>query len=298
MAATDIVFRAGFVAIVGRPNVGKSTLLNQLVGQKISITSRKAQTTRHRITGILTRPHEQFVFVDTPGFQTRHGGALNRALNRAVTGSLQEVDVVLLVIEAAHFDERDRKLLELLPSNRPVLLVINKIDRLQDKAMLLPFIARMAEEHDFAAVVPVSAERGTQLDAVLEETAKHLPEGPLLFDPDEITDRSERFLAAELIREKAFRLLGEEIPYGVSVVIDSFEEERQLRRIQASIIVDKPRHKAMVIGQGGERLKAIATSARKDMEHLFGAKVFLEVWVKIKSGWADDERQLKLLGYT
>ena len=295
--STELGHRSGFVAIVGRPNVGKSTLLNQLVGLKISITSKKAQTTRHRIAGVLTRPDEQFVFVDTPGFQTRHSNALNRAMNRAVTDSLAEVDVVLFVIEAGRFDERDRQVIQLFPEQRPVLLVINKIDRVGDKRLLLPFIEQTARAHPFAEVVPLSAERGIQLEDLLDVVARYLPEGPAHFEADTVTDRSERFLAAELIREKAFRLLGEEVPYGVSVVIDQFEEEGRLRRIHASIVVDRPGQKAILIGEGGLKLKAIASGARRDMEQLFDAKVFLEVWVKVKGGWADNERELRSLGY-
>lgn len=294
---TTPAHRAGLVAIVGRPNVGKSTLMNTVVGAKISITSRKAQTTRHRITGILTRTNDQIVFVDTPGFQTRHANALNRAMNRAVTDSLADVDLVLFVIAAGRFDERDQAVLKLIPGGRPVLLVINKIDRLADKRVLLPFIEQMARAHPFVEILPVSAERGTQLEHLTDAVARHLPAAPPLFAPDEITDRSERFLAAELIREKAFRLLGEEVPYGVGVLIDSFEEEGRLRRIHASIIVDRPGHKAILIGAGGEKLKAIATGARKDMERLFDARVYLEVWVKVKGGWPDDERELGLMGY-
>ncbi len=294
---TTPAHRAGLVAIVGRPNVGKSTLMNTVVGAKISITSKKAQTTRHRITGILTRTNDQIVFVDTPGFQTRHANALNRAMNRAVTDSLADVDLVLFVIAAGRFDERDQAVLKLIPGGRPVLLVINKIDRLADKRVLLPFIEQMARAHPFVEILPVSAERGTQLEHLTDAVARHLPAAPPLFAPDEITDRSERFLAAELIREKAFRLLGEEVPYGVGVLIDSFEEEGRLRRIHASIIVDRPGHKAILIGAGGEKLKAIATGARKDMERLFDARVYLEVWVKVKGGWPDDERELGLMGY-
>jgi GTP-binding protein Era len=290
--------RAGLVAIVGRPNVGKSTLLNGVVGVKISITSKKAQTTRHRITGIVTRASDQIVFVDTPGFQTRHSNALNRAMNRAVTDSLVDVDLVLFVIEAGRFDERDQQVLRLIPGDRPVLLAINKIDRLADKSVLLPFIEGLARTHPFVEIVPVSAERGTQLVELIDAVRRYLPEAPPLFEPDEITDRSERFLAAELIREKVFRLLGDEVPYGVGVMIDTFEEEGGLRRIHASIVVDRPGHKAILIGAGGGKLKAIATGARRDMEQLFHARVFLEVWVKVKGGWADDERQVGLLGYS
>jgi GTP-binding protein Era len=294
---TVAAHRAGLVAIVGRPNVGKSTLLNSVVGARISITSKKAQTTRHRITGIVTRPHEQIVFVDTPGFQTRHANALNRAMNRAVTDSLVDVDLVLFVIEAGRFDERDQAVLRLIPAGHPVLLVINKIDQLADKRVLLPFIDQVARANPFVEILPVSAERGTQLEHLVDAVARHLPAAPPLFAADEITDRSERFLAAELIREKAFRLLGEEVPYGVAVMIDSFEEEGRLRRIHATIIVDRAGHKAILIGAGGQKLKAIATQARREMEQLFDARVFLEVWVKVKGGWADDERQLGPMGY-
>jgi GTPase len=289
--------RAGFVAIIGRPNVGKSTLLNALVGGKVSITSRRPQTTRHHIVGIRTEPDAQIVFVDTPGFQTRHLNALNRVLNRAVTQSLKEVEAVLLVVEAARFGADDRQVLALVPKERPVLLVINKMDLLKDKRLLLPFIEKMASEFPFAELVPVSAQKGTQLGELADALRQYLPEGPPLFAKDEITDRNERFLAAELIREKLFRALGEELPYSAAVMVDRFEEEGNLRRIAASIVVDKPGHKAIVIGKDGAKLKAIASSARKDMEKLFGAKVFLEVWVRVKRGWADDERALKSLGY-
>lgn len=289
--------RAGFIAIVGRPNVGKSTLLNHLVGQKISITSRKAQTTRHRIHGIVTRDDAQLIFVDTPGFQTRHGNALNRLMNRTVKASLGDVDMVLFVIEALRFDERDRQVLKLLPADRPVLLVLNKVDQVNDKKALLPFLEKMAKEFPFRALVPVAALRGTRLADLVDAIVPLLPENAPLFEPDEITDRSERFLAAEFIREKLFRLLGEELPYSTSVVVDDFSLEGNLRRIHASIVVDKENHKAMVIGKGGEKLKAIGTAARQDMEALFGGKVFLEIWVKVRSGWTEDERQLRRLGY-
>jgi len=285
------------VAIVGRPNVGKSTLLNGLIGTRVSITSKKAQTTRHRITGILSRESDQIAFVDTPGFQTRHSSALNRAMNRTVADSLVDVDVVLFVLEAVRLDTRDRQVLRLLPARRPVVAVINKIDRLPDKRALLPFIEQLAAVHSFAQIVPVSAERGTQLVELVAVVRQYLPEAPPLFCGDEITDRSERFLAGELIREKIFRLLGEEVPYGVGVMIDRFEEDAGLRRIHACIIVDKPSHKAILIGAGGEKLKAIASGARRDMEELFDARVFLEVWVKVTAGWADDDDQIRLLGY-
>ena len=289
--------RTGYVAIVGRPNVGKSTLLNHIVGQKISITSSRAQTTRHRITGILTTSGSQLVFVDTPGFQNQHVNALNRAMNRSVKRSLEAVDVVLFVIEAGHFDERDAIVLELLPADKPVFLVINKIDRLADKAHLLPFMEKVASKFSFAAIIPVSAEKNLQLDQLVKAVEPALPEGEPLFGEDEITEKSERFLASELVREKLFRLLGDEIPYSTAVEIEQFRMEGGMRRIHALILVDKPNQKAIVIGKGGEKLKAIATQARRDMEKLFDGKVFLEIWVKVKSGWSDDERVIKSLGY-
>lgn len=293
----NLNYRTGYIAIIGRPNVGKSTLLNNLVGQKVSITSKKAQTTRHRINGILTDEQSQFIFVDTPGFQTRHTNRLNSLMNRTVTQSMRDVDVVIFVIEALHFDERDRLVLKLLPIDRPVLLVINKIDQLADKSRLLPFLEKMAKEFAFAAMIPISAQEGIQLPQLLSTIRPYLPESQPLFDPDEATDRSERFIAAELIREKLFRLTGEEIPYSVSITIDEFTIEGELRKIHACIIVDKTAHKAIIIGKNGEKLKTIATQARKDMEKVFGSKVYLEVWVKVKTGWANDAQMLKNLGY-
>jgi GTP-binding protein Era len=294
---SEAAFKTGYIAIVGRPNVGKSTLLNYLVGQKVSITSRKAQTTRHRITGIRTDADAQYIFVDTPGFQLQHQSALNRVMNRSVTQALSEVDVVLFVIEAMRYGPRDEKVLALLPKDRPVLLVMNKIDKLEDKSALLPFMQEMAERFPFTAMVPVSAQRGAQLDELLSSIGAHLPEGAPMFGEDEITDRSERFLAAEIVREKIFRLSGDEVPYSVSVEIEKFELDGKLRRIFAAVIVDRESQKPILIGNKGERLKEIGTQARKDMEKLFDGKVYLEVWVKVKGGWADDERALKSLGY-
>jgi len=289
--------RAGAVAIVGRPNVGKSTLLNRLVGQKISITSRRPQTTRHRILAILTRPDAQFVFVDTPGLQSRHASQLNRAMNRAAVQALEEVDVVLFVCEALQFGAQDRQVLKLLPEGIPAVAAVSKVDLLKGREALLPFLARLAEAYPFRAIVPVSAKTGSQVEALLAEIAPLLPEGPPLYGEDELTDRSERFLAAELIREKLFRLLGEEVPYAAAVEIERFELDGGLRRIAAAIIVERPGHKPILIGKGGEKLKAIASQAREDMEKLFGGKVFLEVWVKVKRGWMDDPAALKRLGY-
>jgi GTP-binding protein Era len=289
--------RSGYVAIVGRPNVGKSTLLNRLVGEKISIVSRKAQTTRHRITGILTTSDAQYIFVDTPGFQTKFSNALNRAMNRGVTQTLNDVDVVFFVVEAGRFDTKDKAVVKLLPPDRPVILVVNKTDQLKDRNSLLPFLGEVAAAHDFAAVVPVSATKGRQTEQLLAEARKHLPNDGLMFPEDELTDRSERFLAAEYVREKLFRLLGDELPYATTVEIEKFEVEGNLRRIYAAIVVDRDSHKAIVIGKGGDSLKRIASEARQDMERLFDGKVYLEVWVKVKSGWTDDERLLKSLGY-
>jgi GTP-binding protein Era len=291
-------FRTGFIAIVGRPNVGKSTLLNALVGEKISITSNKPQTTRHRIVGIHTDETAQWIFVDTPGFQLQYRNALNRTMNRTVTEALSGVDVVVFVVEALHYDERDETVVKLLPRDRPVILAVNKTDTVKEKLQLLPFIDRMAKVFPFAEIVPVSATTHFQIPELLAAIRPHLPEGPPLYDKEDITDRSERFLAAEAVREKIFRLLGDEIPYSTTVVIEKFEEEGRLRRIHAAIIVDMESQKAIVIGKGGERLKAIGSEARRDMERLFGGKVYLELWVKVRSGWADDERAVKSLGYS
>lgn len=290
-------FRTGYVAIIGRPNVGKSTLTNRLVGAKVSITSRKAQTTRHRIHGVLTTDNTQYIFVDTPGFQTTHTNALNRLMNRSVTSSFADVDVILLVIEAGRWGAGEEALLAMLPEGKPVILVINKIDRWEDKGQLLPFITKLSTEHQFAEIVPLSAEKGMGTEALLKTVATYLPVMPPVFDVDDITDRSERFLASEILREKLFRNLGEELPYGLAVEIEKFEQEGDLRRIFAAIIVDRSAHKIMVIGKSGERLKRISTDARRDMEKLFGGKVWLETWIKVKTGWADDERALKSLGY-
>jgi GTPase len=289
--------RSGYIAIVGRPNVGKSTLLNRLVGEKISIVSRKAQTTRHRITGIVTNEDAQFVFVDTPGFQTKYANALNRAMNRGVTQTLSDVDLVLFVVEAGRYDAKDQAVVRLLPKDRPVILVVNKTDQFKDRNELLPFLAQVSADHDYTAVVPVSATKGRQTDILLAEARKHLPNEGLMFPEDDLTDKSERFLAAEYIREKVFHLLGDELPYSTTVEIERFEIEGELRRIFAAIVVDREGHKAIVIGKGGESLKRIASEARQDMERLFDGKVYLEIWVKVKSGWNDDERLLKSLGY-
>ena len=290
--------RSGYVAIVGQPNVGKSTLLNRLVGEKISITSRKAQTTRHRITGILTDDEAQYVFVDTPGFQTKFSNALNRAMNRGVSQALAEVDAILFVVEAGRYSLRDKAVERLLPDGTPVILVINKMDHLKgERERMIAFLTELAAIRPWAAIVPVSAKSGRQTDELLGELKKLLPHQGLLFAEDEITDKSERFLASEYIREKLFRLLGDELPYSTTVEIEKFEHEGNLRRIFAAIVVDREGHKAIVIGKGGESMKRIASEARQDMERLFDGTVYLEIWVKVKSGWADDDRLVKSLGY-
>ena len=290
-------FRCGYIAIVGRPNVGKSTLMNALIGAKVSITSRKAQTTRHRITGIQTTGNAQFIYVDTPGFQTRHSNALNKTLNRTVTNTLTASDVILFLIEAGTFGLADQQVLDLIPKDVPCILVINKSDRIKDKAVLMPFAQQIAARHMFHAVVPVSAKLHFQLDNLQGEIGNLLPENAPVFGEDDITDRSEKFLAAEIVREKVFRFVGEELPYTSTVLIEKFEQEGNLRRVFAAILVQRDTHKSMVIGQKGARLKDISTQARLDMERLFGGPVYLEVWVKVKSGWADNEAGLRAYGY-
>jgi GTP-binding protein Era len=293
----DTNFKCGTVAIVGRPNVGKSTLLNHILGMKLAITSRKAQTTRHRLLGIHTTDDTQFLFVDTPGFQQKHLNALNKGLNKTVTQVLTEVDVVLFVIEPMKLGDADRKVLQLLSEKTPTILVVNKSDLMGDKGNLLPLIQDFDLEFPFAEIVPVSAKKSLNLEELLASIRKYLPEQPAIYSEDELTDKNERFLAAELVREKIFRLLGDEIPYSVAVEIEKFEVVGNLRRIFCAIIVDKDSQKPMLIGKNGEKMKQISTEARQDMEKLFGGKVYLETWVKVKGGWADDERALKSLGY-
>ena len=320
--------RCGLVAIVGRPNVGKSTLLNALVGQKISITSKKAQTTRHRITGIRTVGASQFVFVDTPGFQLKHAAALNRNLNRTVRSSLTDVDVVLFVVEAGRFGLPDAKVLSLLQDEvmkgKPVLLIANKLDAVPRRNDMLPWLRGMQERHPFAEFVPMSAEREADATRLFKILEPYLPQQPWLHEEDALTDRSDRFLASEIVREKLFRLTGDELPYTSTVVIDKYEEiddrkgaaplrpppegsvatsggraapQGSLRRISATIVVEREAHKGMIIGEGGERLKRIGSEARQELERLLQATVFLELWVKVRSGWADDERHLRSYGY-
>ena len=294
--------RCGLVAIVGKPNVGKSTLLNALVGQKISITSRKAQTTRHRITGICTRGASQFVFVDTPGFQTHHNTALNRSLNKTVLGAVGDVDLVLFVVEAGSFTLADAKVLSLLKEGVPTLLIANKLDNVHRRAEIAPWLQTMQTRHAFAEFVPMSAKNAKDIERLFGICEKYLPEQGWFYGEDELTDRSEKFLASEIVREKLFRFTGDELPYTSTVIIDKFDEEPspksgRMLRIAATIVVERDGHKAMVIGDKGERLKRIGTEARQELEKLMDCKVFIELWVKVRSGWADDEARVRSFGY-
>lgn len=300
--ATAAGQRCGVIAIVGKPNVGKSTLLNALVGQKISITSRKAQTTRHRITGIRTVGSAQFVFVDTPGFQTRHNTALNKSLNKTVLGAVGDVDLVLFVVEAGKFTPADAKVLALLKPGIPALLVANKLDEVHRRGDVAPWLQEMQQRHAFSEFVPMSAKNAKDVERLFGICEKYLPEQPWWYAQDELTDRSEKFLASETVREKLFRFTGDELPYTSTVIIDKFEEEPspkygRMVKIAATIVVERDGHKAMVIGEKGERLKRIGTEARQELEKLMAAKVFLELWVKVRSGWADDEARVRSFGY-
>jgi GTPase len=294
--------RCGLIAIVGKPNVGKSTLLNALVGQKISITSRKAQTTRHRILGIRTEGVTQCVFADTPGFQTIHGNALNKSLNKTVSGTVSGVDLVLLVVEAGSFTPADGKVLKLLGQNAKVILIANKFDTYHRRAEIAPWLQAMQEQYNYAEIIPMSAKNARDIERLLAVCEKYLPEQPWIYGEDELTDRSEKFMAAEMVREKLFRLTGDELPYTSTVVVDQFSEEpgktsNRLVRIAATIVVERDGHKAMVIGEGGERLKRIGMEARIELERLMDAKVFLQLWVKVRGGWADNAAHLKSYGY-
>lgn len=290
-------FRCGTVAIIGRPNVGKSTLLNHLVGQKVSITSNKAQTTRHRITGILTDATAQFLFLDTPGFQKTHDNALNRVLNRTVSQTVIDADVVVAIVEATRFSDADAQVLKQAANSTHLILAISKCDRMKDKGKLFKFLTEMQARANFVAMVPISVQQKQTLDELKKVIREHLPVASAIHDAENFTDRSERFMAAEFIREKVFRQLGDELPYAANVLIDKFEEVGNLRRIFASIVVEKTSQKAILIGEKGERLKRIGTDARKEMEASFGCKVYLELWVRIKKGWADDGALIRQYGY-
>ena len=288
--------RCGTTAIVGQPNVGKSTLLNYFLGTKLSITSRKAQTTRYQLLGIHTTPETQYIFVDTPGYQLKHLNTLNKNLNKTVKHVLQDVDVILFLIEPRQMTEVDEKILQMIPKETPIILVINKIDCLKDKANLLELIQVFKENNRFKEIIPTSVKKKNNLKELLDSTREFLPEQEFIYDEDQITDKNERFLAAEIIREKIFRLTGQELPYSIAVEIEKFEHEGNVRRIFAAIIVERDSHKPMIIGNKGTRLKEISTSARIDMENFFGGKVWLETWVKVQKGWSDDLRALKSLG--
>lgn len=298
MESTDAPHRCGYVALVGRPNVGKSTLLNRMLGQKISITSRKPQTTRHRILGIKTESGVQIIYVDTPGLHRGGKRAINRYLNRAAAEALQDVDVVLFLVDGIRWTDEDDLVLQALERvHCPVLLVLNKLDKLADKQALLPHLEWLADKRDFGALIPISATRGEGVEELEAEVRRLLPEAAPLFPEDQVTDRSLRFMAAEFIREKLFRKLGQELPYGLTVEIERFQEEGRLYRINGLIWVERDSQKPIVIGKGGALLREAGREAREDMERAFGHKVFLELWVKVKEGWADDERALRSLGY-
>lgn len=295
----DKEFRSGYVAIIGRPNVGKSTLINRVLGQKLCITSRRPQTTRHRILGIKTDDDSQLIYVDTPGLHIDDKKAMNRYMNRAAASSIDDVDVILFVVDGMNWTDEDEKVLERLKvsAKAPVILVINKMDKLADKEVMLPHIKNLSAQFEYANVFPISARKGINLDELEKQIKKLVPEGELIFPEDQITDRSSRFLAAELVREQLFRHLGQELPYSITVEIEQFDDEKDLYRIGAVIYVERDGQKAIVIGKKGDLLKSVGKDARIEMQSLFGHKVFLRLWVKVREGWGDNERMLKNLGY-
>ncbi len=290
--------RCGLIAIVGRPNVGKSTLMNNILDQKISITSKKPQTTRHRILGIHTEAHEQVVYVDTPGLHKEEKRAINKLMNKAASSALGDVELVLFVVEAMKWHDDDEMVLnKIIRSKKPVVLLINKVDEIKHKEELMPFLQKVSAKHNFEQIIPISAEKGTNVEAIKDLVSDYLPENPFFFPEDHVTDRSSRFMAAEIVREKLMRFMGEELPYSVTVEIEQFKWDEKLWRINALILVEREGQKKMVIGSKGEKLKVIGRDARQDLEKLLDEKVYLELWVKVKSGWADDERALRSLGY-
>jgi GTP-binding protein Era len=290
--------RCGYVAIVGRPNVGKSTLLNHILGQKISITSRKPQTTRHQVLGIKTENDSQVIFVDTPGLHKAEEKAINRYMNRAASSAIKHVDLILFLIDRTAWTEEDQMVLEQVQRTKiPTLLVVNKVDLLEDKNILLPHLQELADRGEFEAIVPVSALRQRNVDMLEQEILKYMPESEHFYPEDQITDRSQRFLAAEIVREKITRQLGDELPYSVAVEIEEFGLDNEIAHISALILVEREGQKRIIIGEKGTRLRSIGTEARVDMERLFDCKVMLRLWVKVKSGWSDDERALRSLGY-
>ena len=296
---SDQTFRSGYIAVIGRPNVGKSTLINRILGQKLCITSRRPQTTRHRILGIKTTDSAQLIYVDTPGLHSDGKKAMNRYMNRAAAASIEDVDVIAFVVDGQSWTEEDQRVLKRIEkvAKAPVVLVLNKIDKLADKAALLPKIEQLASQYQFADVVPISARKGMNIDTLETTLTGFLPAGELIYDAEQLTDRSSRFLAAELVREKLFRHLGQELPYSLTVEIEQFVEEGNLYRISAVIYVERSGQKSIVIGKKGELLKQVGQDAREEMEKLFGCKVFLQLWVKVREGWSDNERILRNLGY-
>ncbi|PHS69729.1 MAG: GTPase Era [Methylophaga sp.] len=297
---TEVGFRSGYVAIIGRPNVGKSTLINRILGQKLCITSRRPQTTRHRILGIKTTDDSQLIYVDTPGIHIDNKRAMNRYMNRAAASSIDDVDVILFLVDGMNWTDEDERVLERLKESAkaPVILVINKVDKLADKAVLLPQIEKLSAQFDFVNVFPISARKGVNVESLEQEIKKMIPEGELIFPEDQLTDRSSRFLAAEMVREKLFRHLGQELPYSITVEIEQFDDEKGMYRIGAVIYVERDGQKSIVIGKKGELLKSVGKEARLEMQSMFGRKVFLRLWVKVREGWGDNERMLKNLGYT
>jgi len=298
-AISNTDFKSGYIAIIGRPNVGKSTLINRVLGQKLCITSRRPQTTRHRILGVKTTDDSQLIYVDTPGLHISDKRAMNRYMNRAAASSIDDVDVILFVVDGMNWTEEDEAVLERLKTSAkaPVILVINKVDKLGDKEELLPHIEKLSAEFDFKNVVPISARKGVNVEQLEGEIKTLMPEGELIFPEDQFTDRSSRFLAAELVREQLFRHLGQELPYSITVEIEQFEDEEKIYRIGAVIYVERDGQKSIVIGKKGALLKSVGQDARIEMQSLFGKKVFLRLWVKVREGWGDNERMLKNLGY-
>ncbi len=298
MTQSNEIKKSGYVAIIGKPNVGKSTLMNFILGKKLSITSRKPQTTRHRILGVKTQGDTQVVYLDTPGLHQNQKKLMNRVMNRAAMSTLEEVDVILLMVEALRWDDADEAVLKKLKSlSIPVMLVVNKIDRVKDKEKLLPFIEMLSAKFDFANIFPVSAKTGVQVDELESAITKLLPTDMPFFPPEQFTDRSDKFIVTEFVREKLMRSLGDELPYETAVTIEAFEEDKKIIRIAALIWVNRDSQKPIVIGKGGEILKSVGTQARQDLESYFDKKVLLKLWVKVKSGWSDDARSLQSFGY-